>query len=414
MRIIVEEMPYMKSVSIVIGIGVGSRYEEKKYQGISHLVEHMLFKGTGNRENTLELSKVVEGIGGAINASTSEENTLLYVKVPQKVFVTAFDVLADIILNSLMRNDDLQREKNVVIEEIRKCKDTPEELVELLLDKMMWKNHPLGRGILGDEKSVKAISREILLSYVDKFYRPNNMVISIAGKVKTEEVISKVKKYFGGMENKEIKEYLPVREKQEEYQINIKSKKTNQAHLCFGFPTISRMHPDRYSVDLLDIILGSGLSSRLFQEIRVKRSMAYDVHSYVQYFNDIGSFNIYAGVDSDRLKESIKVILKELKKIRENDLPEEELIKAKEMYKGALSLNLESTLNQAFWLGNKLLLYGKPFTEDEVKKKIEKVEAKDVTQSARKIFKKNGINLSIVGPFKEKDREELGALFQEL
>lgn len=414
MRIIVEEMPYMKSVSIVIGIGVGSRYEEKKYQGISHLVEHMLFKGTGNRENTLELSKVVEGIGGAINASTSEENTLLYVKVPQKVFVTAFDVLADIILNSLMRNDDLQREKNVVIEEIRKCKDTPEELVELLLDKIMWKNHPLGRGILGDEKSVKAISREILLSYVDKFYRPNNMVISIAGKVKTEEVISKVKKYFGGMENKEIKEYLPVREKQEEYRINIKSKKTNQAHLCFGFPTISRMHPDRYSVDLLDIILGSGLSSRLFQEIRVKRSMAYDVHSYVQYFNDIGSFNIYAGVDSDRLKESIKVILKELKKIRENDLPEEELIKAKEMYKGALSLNLESTLNQAFWLGNKLLLYGKPFTEDEVKKKIEKVEAKDITQSARKIFKKNGINLSIVGPFKEKDREELGALFQEL
>jgi len=414
MRIIVEEMPYMKSVSIVIGIGVGSRYEEKKYQGISHLVEHMLFKGTGNRENTLELSKVVEGIGGAINASTSEENTLLYVKVPQKVFVTAFDVLADIILNSLMRNDDLQREKNVVIEEIRKCKDTPEELVGLLLDKIMWKNHPLGRGILGDEKSVKAISREILLSYVDKFYRPNNMVISIAGKVKTEEVISKVKKYFGGMENKKIKEYLPVREKQEEYQINIKSKKTNQAHLCFGFPTISRMHPDRYSVDLLDIILGSGLSSRLFQEIRVKRSMAYDVHSYVQYFNDIGSFNIYAGVDSDRLKESIKVILKELKKIRENDLPEEELIKAKEMYKGALSLNLESTLNQAFWLGNKLLLYGKPFTEDEVKKKIEKVEAKDVIQSARKIFKKNGINLSIVGPFKEKDREELGALFQEL
>jgi len=414
MRIIVKEMPYMKSVSIVIGIGAGSRYEEKKYQGISHLVEHMLFKGTRNRENTLELSKVVEGIGGAINASTSEENTLLYVKVPQKVFVTAFDVLADIILNSLMRNDDLQREKNVVIEEIRKCKDTPEELVGLLLDKIMWKNHPLGRGILGDEKSVKAISREILLSYINKFYRPNNMVISIAGKVKTEEVISKVKKYFGGMENKEIKECLPVREKQEEYQLNIKSKKTNQAHLCFGFPTISRMHPDRYSVDLLDIILGSGLSSRLFQEIRVKRSMAYDVHSYVQYFKDIGSFNIYAGVDSDRLKESIKVILEELKKIRENDLPEKELIKAKEMYKGALSLNLESTLNQAFWLGNKLLLYGKSFTEDEVKKKIEKVEAKDIIKSARKIFKKNGINLSIVGPFKEKDREELASLLQEL
>jgi len=404
----------MKSVSIVIGIGVGSRYEGKEYQGISHLIEHMLFKGTKNKKNTLEISRVVEGIGGTINASTSEESTLLYVKVPWEVFTIAFDVLADIILNSLMRNDDLQREKNVVIEEIRKSKDTPEELVGLLLDKLIWKNHPLGRGILGSEKSVKAISRENLISYINKFYRPNNMVISIAGKIKKEEVFTKVKKHFAGMKNMEIEDCLPVKEKQKEHQINIKSKKTNQAHLCFGFPAVSRTHPDRYSVDLLDIILGSGLSSRLFQDIREKRSLAYDVHSYVQYFNDTGSFNIYAGVDSNRLKESIKVILEELKKIKDGDLSEKELRKAKEIYKGALSLNLESTSNQAFWLGIKLLLYNKVFTENEIKKEVEKVEAKDVIESARKIFKKNRINLSIVGPFGKKDKEEFNSLLQEL
>lgn len=407
-------MPYMKSIAIVFGIGIGSRCEEKKYQGISHLIEHMLFKGTKNRKSTLEISKDIESIGGSINASTSEENTLLYAKVPQKGFAIVFDVLSDIILNSLMRDDDLQREKSVVIEEIRKCQDVPEELVELLLDKLIWKNQPLGRGILGDEKSVNNIQRENVVSYINEFYRPNNIVISVAGNIKKEEVMLKVKEYFEEMKRKQFKKYLPASTKQENFQIGIKYKKTNQTHLCFGFPAISRMHPDRYSTDLMNIILGSGLSSRLFQEIRVKRSLAYDIHSYLQYFNDTGSFNIYAGADSKRLKETIKVILEELKKIRENDLSEEELTKAKEMYRGALSLSLESTSNQAFWLGTKLLLYGKPFTEDEVRKKIEEVRVEDVINSARNIFMKNKINLSVVGPFKEKNKEEFSSLFQGL
>jgi len=405
-------MPYMRSISIVIGIGTGSRYEEKDYQGISHLIEHMLFKGTKKRGNTLEISRMVEGMGGAINASTSEENTFLYVKVPFEVFEPAFDVLADIMLNSLMRDEDLQREKVVIIEEIRKSKDTPEELVGLLLDKLMWKNHPLGRGILGDEKSVKAISREKLMTHIETYYRPNNMVISVAGKVKEEKVISKAKKYFGEIESNPIRKYLPFKEVQQAHRINIKSKKTNQAHVCFGFPAISRVHPDRYALDLLDIILGSGLSSRLFQEIREKRSLAYDVHSYIQYFGDTGSFNIYAGVDSTRVKESIKVILSELKKLRENDVSCAELTKAKEMYKGALSLNMESTLNHAFWLGSRLLLHGKAFTEREIVEKVEKVEIKDIMEAAQKIFTEKRVNLSIIGPYKERDYNELDNLIK--
>ena len=194
----------------------------------------------------------------------------------------------------------------------------------------------------------------------------------------------------------------------------MKFKKTNQIHICFGFLGISRLHPDKYSLDLLDIILGSGLSSRLFQEIRVKRGLAYDIHSFIQYFNDTGSFNIYAGIDSKKFKGTIKVIIEELKKIKNDNLREEELRKAKEMYKGALSLSLESTLNRAFWFGNKLLLYGKPLTFDEVKERIEEVKVRDIQRMAQNIFVKDKINLSIVGSHNEKYKEEYNSLLQEL
>lgn len=407
-------MPYMKSVAIVFGIGTGSRYEIQKYQGISHLIEHMLFKGTNKRKSTLEISQVIEGVGGEINASTSKEITHIYAKVPQKQFKTAFDVLADIILNSVMREDDLRKEKNVIIEEIKKYEDIPEELVEILLDRIMWKNHPLGRSVLGDEKSVSNIQREDLLSYKNRFYCPNNLVISVAGNIKIAEVILQIEKYFKRTEKGEIEKYLPVKDNQKTTQIGIKFKKSKQTHLSFGFPGISRLDSDKYSLDLLDIILGSGLSSRLFQKIRVEKSLAYDIHSFVQYFNDTGSFNIYAGISSNKIKETIQTILEELNKIEEDVLKEDELRKAKEMYKGVLSLNLESTLSNAFWLGNRMLLYGRPSTFDEIKGKIEEVKVKDIQRMAQNIFTKDKINLSIVGPFKEKDREEYSSLLQEL
>lgn len=407
-------MPYMKSVAIVFGIGTGSRYEIQKYQGISHLIEHMLFKGTNKRKSTLEISQVIEGIGGEINASTSKEITHIYAKVPQKQFKTAFDVLADIILNSVMREDDLRKEKNVIIEEIKKYEDIPEELVEILLDRIMWKNHPLGRSVLGDEKSVSNIQRENLLSYKNRFYCPNNLVISVAGNIKIAEVILQIEKYFKRTEKGEIEKYLPVKDNQKTTQIGIKFKKSKQTHLSFGFPGISRLDSDKYSLDLLDIILGSGLSSRLFQKIRVEKSLAYDIHSFVQYFNDTGSFNIYAGISSNKIKETIQTILEELNKIEEDVLKEDELRKAKEMYKGVLSLSLESTLSNAFWLGNRMLLYGRPSTFDEIKGKIEEVKVKDIQRMAQNIFTKDKINLSIVGPFKEKDREEYSSLLQEL
>ena len=286
--------------------------------------------------------------------------------------------------------------------------------MEILLDKIMWKNHPLGKPILGEEKSIVNIQREDLLSYINTFYRPNNLVISAAGNIKTEKVVLQAEKYFKTIREGEIKNYLPAKDHQKNTQIGIKFKKSNQTHLSFGFPGISRLDPDKYSLDLLDIILGSGLSSRLFQKIRVKKSLAYDIHSFVQYFNDIGAFNIYAGIDSNKLRETIQTILEELNQIKDNNLKEDELRKAKEMYKGALILSLESPLNRAFWMGNRMLLHDRVSTFDEIKEKIEEVKVTDIQKMAQHIFIKDKINLSIVGPFKEKDKEEYNSLLQEL
>jgi len=404
----------MESVAIVIGIGAGSRYEEAHHEGISHFLEHMLFKGTSKRKDTLEISQVIESVGGEINASTSKEITQLYAKVSQEHFKIAFDLLVDLIKNSLMREEDLQKEKNVIIEEIKKYEDIPEELVEILLDEIMWKDHPLGRPILGEVKTVSNLQREDLLSYMEEFYKPNNLVISVAGKVRIAEVVLQAKEYFKEMPSGKIKDYLPANNIQRTAQVGVKFKRSSQTHLSLGFPAISRLSPDRYALDLLNIILGSGLSSRLFQEIRVKKGLAYDIHSFAQYFKDSGSFNVYAGIDSSKLKETIQAILQELNRVKEESLPEEELKKAKEIYKGALTLDLEDTLSRAFWLGDRLLLYREPLTSEEVKEKIEGVRKEDIQRLAGDIFTKDKINLSIVGPFKGKNMEEYNSILPEL
>ncbi len=407
-------MPYMKSVAIVFGIKVGSRYEKRENSGISHLIEHMLFKGTRKRPNTLEISQAIEGVGGEINAATSKEITQIYTRIPMEKFKIALEVMADLLANSLFREEDLEKEKLIIVEEIKKYEDLPEELVELFLDQILWGNHPLGRTILGKERVIKKLQREDLLTFLKQFYRPNNIVISIAGNIKIYEVIAQIKKYFLEIEGGRIKDYLPVQINQQNMRIKVKTKKSKQAHLAFGFPGISRLDPRRYALDLLDIILGSGLSSRLFQEIRVKKGLAYDIHSYIQYFNDAGSFSIYAGIETSRLNETLQAVIEELIKIKENRIPEEELNKAKEMYKGALSLSLESTLSRAFWWGNRILFYNKPISFQEVKKRIDEVAIEDIQNLAQDIFSSQKINLSLVGPFRDRNLEEGRIILEQL
>ncbi|MDD4364037.1 MAG: pitrilysin family protein [Atribacterota bacterium] len=400
-RIIACQMPQMSSISTVIGIKAGSIYENSKQQGISHFIEHMLFKGTEKNKNTLEISRCIEELGGEINASTSEECTFLYSKVLNKNFENALEVMMDILSNSLFREEDINREKAIVIEEINKYQDIPEDWITFLINKLLWKNTVLEQNVLGKKETVKSLNRQLILDYFNKMYNPYNMVISIAGNFTKSQFLEAVDNISFSLKEKEINKnrFIEIKnKKQTKPELLIMPKKINQAHLCFGFLGISRFHPDKINMDLLNIVLGAGLSSRLFQNIRVEEGLAYDIHSYVQYFDTTGSFNIYAGVDPNKIECSIKKVLEELKKIKDYEIENAELRKAKEMYKGSILMGMDSTLNYAFRLGSHLLIHGKEYCYQEIINKIEEASPKGIMKLAENIFHSANINLVIFYP----------------
>jgi predicted Zn-dependent peptidase len=400
-------MPHMQSVSIVVGIKSGSIYETKHQQGISHFIEHMLFKGTEKRKNTLEISQAIEQLGGEINASTSEECTFIYSKVLHRNFADAFEVLVDILNNSLFRAEDIRQEKKVVIEEINKYQDIPEDWIVFLINSLMWKDTALGQNVLGEKGTIKRFNRKLLLLYFQEMYQPRNMVISITGNISPKAITIMLEKFpflarkgmprivstIGGAVSQ-----IP--------ELKLINKRVKQAHLCFGFEGISRFHRDKIAMDLLNIILGAGLSSRLFQEVRVKEGLAYDIHSYPQYFDQTGSFNIYAGVIADGLTHSIQKILDELKKIKEKHISHTELKIAQEMYKGSILMGLENTLSFAFRLGSYALLYDKEYNYQEIIDRIESVQAEDIRKLAENIFQNHKIKLVIFSPSEMKIRKD--------
>jgi len=399
LNIIIRSMPHMRSVSTVLGIKAGSIYENSRQQGISHFIEHMLFKGTEKRKDTLEISQCIEELGGEINASTSEEGTFLYSKVLYKNFDNTFEVMWDILNNSLFREEDILHEKSVIIEEINKYQDIPEDWINFLINQLLWKGTVLSQNILGEKETVRNFNREEILKYYNEMYCPKNIVISIAGNISSKLVQEIVEKHSFIPNKESIKKIPEIQlKKQTIPELIAKPKKVNQTHLCFGFEGVSRFHQDKTTMDLLNIILGAGLSSRLFQEIRVKEALAYDIHSYTQYFDKTGSFNIYAGVDPEKMSCSIEKVLNELKKLKDNRIDVKELQKAKEMYKGSILLGLENTLSRAFRMGTFLMFYNKEYQYQELIDRIEKVQPEDITALAQTLFLKDKINLVVFYP----------------
>ncbi len=399
LRVVSCLMPDMQSASIVIGIKAGSIYESKEEQGISHFIEHMLFKGTKRRRNTLEISQAIEQLGGEINASTSEECTFLYCKVLYKNFVQAFEVLLDILNNSLFREDDITSEKRVVLEEINKYQDIPEDWITFLINRLMWKNSVFGQNILGEKETVGMFTRDMLLPYFNERYQPQNMVVSIAGNFPPEIITDMIGKMTFSEKNSRPREMLDIDMKlYKQPELKLIKKRVNQSHLCFGFEGVSRLHKDKIAMDLLNIILGGGLSSRLFQEIRVKEGLAYDIHSYSQYFEQTGSFNIYAGVISEKLVHSVEKIIHEFRKIRDKHVSGIELKIAKEIYKGNVLLGLENTLSCAFRLASHTLLYNKDYDYRDIIERIESIEKKDIKKLAENIFQSNKLKLVLFSP----------------
>jgi len=393
-------MPHTRAVSICIFIGVGSRYETEPEAGISHFIEHLFFKGTQKRPTSKKISEAIEGVGGIINGGTDKELTIYWCKVAQPHFPLALDVLADILLNSRFDPEDIENERKVITEEINMERDSPAHLADLLIDGLLWPGHPLGRDIAGGKQPVAGITREAMLDYLSRQYLPSNAVVAIAGAIQHQETVAAVNQALGDWANlKPRPEYLAYKEGKFP-RLHIKTKDTEQAHLCLGLSGLSILHPKRFTLDLLNVILGEGMSSRLFTEIRDRLGLAYSIHSFADHFLDTGAIAIYAGVEPKNLQIAIAAILEQLSQLKEL-VPEAELSKAKELAKGRLLLRMEDSRSVASWVGGQEILTGQIRSVDQIMSIIDAITAEELKELANELLLESQLRLAVVGPIAE-------------
>lgn len=397
LRIITTAMPHTHAVSISIFIGVGSRYETDDEAGMSHFIEHLLFKGTQKRPTAGGISEAIEGVGGVFNGGTDKELTLYWCKAARPHFPLALDVLVDMLLNSRFAPEDIERERQVITEEINMTKDSPSQWVNVLIDELLWSGHPLGRDIAGCKESVGAITRDMMLHYLQSRYQPGNMAVSIAGDIQHEEIVTAVRRSLGDWTGHgDSPAYLPYEERTVR-RLYVERRDTEQAHLCLALPGLSLQHPRRFVLDLLNVVLGGGMSSRLFIEIRDKLGLAYSINSYAEHFLDTGSMIIYAGVEPKKLAVAIKAIMEQLSRLKE-PVPESELSKAKELSKGRLLLRMEDSHNVVGWAGGQEILTGKVLSVEQVVSIIDAITAEDLQEVGRELLLGSRLRLAVVGP----------------
>ena len=397
MRVVTGAMPHARSVAVCAFVGVGSRYEPADRAGVSHIIEHLVFKGTDRRQTPPEISGALEGVGGEVNAGTEQELTVYWCKVARPYLEESLDLLVDQLRNSLYRPDDIEKERLVVMEEQRMINDHPGHKLDVLVDEMLWPDHPLGRDISGTSESLAGITRDVILDHVSQFYTPSNIVFSVAGNVDHGQVVSLLDSHSRGWSSKTPPGWTPFVDGQTAPQVRLKYRRTEQAQLSIGVPGLSVAHPDRHALDLLSVVLGEGMSSRLFLEVREKRGLAYDIHSGVTSFRDCGAFVTTAGVDPKRVYPAVETILAEIGRLREG-MPEEELERAKRLSTGMLMLRMEDTKAVASWTGAQELLQGRVLDVDEVVDAVGRVTTDDVRRVAGDLLKTEKLNLALVGP----------------
>lgn len=397
LRVITSSMPHSRSVCLAILVGAGSCYESKEEAGISHFAEHLFFKGTERRPTSREITQDIEGVGGIINGGTDKEMTVFWCKVAGPHFSIALDVLSDLLLNSRFDTTDIEKERQVIIEEINMNMDIPQQRVDMLIDELLWPEQPLGREVTGYKATVSSLTRDRLLNYVASRYIPNNTVLSIAGNIQHEETMSQITPRFDKWPAGELVTVYSTDDKQTEARLRIDPKDIEQAHLCLAVHGFSRSHPQRFTIDLLNTVLGGGMSSRLFMEIRERRGLAYDIHSYTEHFLDSGTFGIYAGVDPSKTESALAAILEELSKTRQG-ITAGELTRARELSKGRLYLRFEDSQNVALWYGSQEILLREILDIDDVVSIVDAITIDELQQVAQKILTGSGLNLAITGP----------------
>ena len=403
LRILTAPMPHTRSVSISVYVGAGSRYETPSEAGLSHFVEHLCFKGTEQRPTPREISEVIDGVGGILNAGTDRELTVYYCKVALPHLEMALDVLVDMLRRPLFVADEVEKERKVILEELAMVADSPSQQVDVLIDEVLWPGQPLGWDVAGSEESVQGITREMTLAYLRRQYVPNNAVVSVAGNVTHKDVVDLVERHMGDWQRGIPAGWFPAVNGQAAAHTGVLYKRTEQAHVCLALRALSSRHPDRYVLDLLSVVLGEGMSSRLFQELRERRGLCYDVHSYVSHFLDAGSFSIYAGVEPGHARETVAALLEELARLRDG-VSEEELTKAKELSKGRLLLRMEDTRSVSGWLGGQEILSGRVRTADDVVEILDAIQPADLARVVGNLLQTNRLNLAVVGPFRSDKR----------
>lgn len=404
MRLILVRADNIETATVLLLVGTGSKYENKKNNGISHFLEHLLGKGTKKRPTVKEISETIDSIGGIFNFFTSKEITGFWVKLQSKFLEIALDWISDIYLNSILRKEDIEKEKNVIIEEINHYLDTPIEYVGDLFERLLYKGQPAGFSILGEKENIKKFKKEDFIKYQKDHYCAKNTLLCIAGRIEDKKIEKKVERYFKGINLFSPKEKKKVFERQKKPNLLLFPKDTDQTHLCLGVRTYSLSSPKKFVVSLISTILGGPMSSRLFSEIRTKRGLAYYIETSSQFYTDSGYLVTQTGVSHQNVEKVIKLILKEYKKMKEKKVPKKELEKMKENLKGRISISLESSHDRAFFFGEQEILLGSILTPKEIFKEIDKVSSDDIQKISKEIFKPEKLNLALIGPFKNKEK----------
>jgi predicted Zn-dependent peptidase len=394
LRILTEPMNQVRSISIGVWLTRGSRHETAERGGIAHFVEHMLFKGTGSR-TAEDIAQAIDSIGGQLDAFTAKEYASYYIKVLDEHLPLAIDILADIVRNPAFGPDDIEREKKVVLEEIKMVEDTPDDLVHELFTQGFWENHPLGRPILGTKETVESFTAELLRDYFRGVYTARNLIVSAVGNLEHERVRELVEEKFGSL----VEPGEPVLDEAPQVvpKILVRNKELEQSHVCLGVGSYPQNHDDRYSSYVLNTLLGGSMSSRLFQNVREKRGLAYAVFSGLSAYRDAGSFTIYAGCSNEAVGEVIDLCVEELRGVKNAPVPESELQRSKDHLKGSLMLSLENTASRMSHLARQEIYFDRQFGLDETLQGIERVTAADVQRVAADLFRNGSLAATVLG-----------------
>lgn len=412
LRAIAVPVKNAKSVTVLILVGPGSKYETKDINGMSHFLEHMFFKGTKKRPNTLKISETLDMVGGQYNAFTSKEVTGFWAKVDKKDTNLALDWISDMFLNSKFEAAEIEKEKGVVIEELNMYLDMPSSYVSELFEDVLYKDQPAGWRIVGEKDIIQAFTREKMLAYYKTHYSTQNTVVCVAGDISAKQIQQKIQTYFAGVAHSQHITKKATKEVQSKPELLVHYKKTDQTHFCLGVRAHDMFSPKKYALSLLAVILGGNMSSRLFISVRERNSLAYYIHTSLDATTDTGYLVTQAGVKNDSLDKAITLVLKEYQDLKNKKITARELKKAKDYLRGSMALSLDATDAQASFWATQEVMEGTMMSPEEKLKLIDKVTIGDIKKVAEEIFRPEKLNLSVIGPFDEKDKERISKLLK--